>query len=164
MELSEAVVGYTDEQGDGEAGCGHRGSFYRGLSNAETSVEGDQISPRKTVLLIDEVDKCDHEFEAFLFEVLSDFQVSIPPELGTIKARQIPIVVLTSNSERELSDGLRRRCIYLYLDFHSGERDQDYQQKSTGGGREAGGRDCADGEYSARERAYSQEAFHSRNA
>ncbi len=79
-------------------------------------------STEKAVLLIDEVDKCDHEFEAFLFEVLSDFQVSIP-ELGTIKARQIPIVVLTSNSERELSDGLRRRCIYLYLDFPSVERE-----------------------------------------
>ncbi len=79
-------------------------------------------SKEKAVLLIDEVDKCDHEFEAFLFEVLSDFQVSIP-ELGTIKARQIPIVVLTSNSERELSDGLRRRCIYLYLDFPSVERE-----------------------------------------
>lgn len=68
------------------------------------------------VLLIDEIDKTDEEFEAFLFEILSDFQVSIP-ELGTIKARQIPIVVLTSNGERELSDGLKRRCVYLYLDY-----------------------------------------------
>lgn len=79
-------------------------------------------SPELTVLLIDEVDKCDHEFEAFLFEILSDFQVSIP-ELGTVKAKQIPIVVLTSNGERELSDGLRRRCIYLYLDFPTVERE-----------------------------------------
>jgi len=79
-------------------------------------------SPEKNVLLIDEVDKCDHEFEAFLFEVLSDFQVSIP-ELGTVKALKVPMVVLTSNSERELSDGLRRRCIYLYLDFPSVERE-----------------------------------------
>jgi len=71
---------------------------------------------KQAVLLIDEVDKCDPEFEAFLFEVLSDFQVSIP-ELGTIKARNIPVVVLTSNNERELSDGLKRRCLYLYLDF-----------------------------------------------
>ncbi len=75
---------------------------------------------KRPVLLIDEVDKCDPEFEAFLFEVLSDFQVSIP-ELGTIKARQIPVVVLTSNNERELSDGLKRRCLYLYLDFPSVE-------------------------------------------
>ncbi len=79
-------------------------------------------APEKAVLLIDEVDKCDHEFEAFLFEVLSDFQVSIP-EMGTVKALQIPIVILTSNSERELSDGLRRRCIYLYLDFPDVERE-----------------------------------------
>ncbi|PKM47196.1 MAG: ATPase [Firmicutes bacterium HGW-Firmicutes-8] len=75
------------------------------------------IRAEKTpVLLIDEVDKVDQEFEAFLFEVLSDFQVSIP-EWGTLKSRQIPIVVLTSNGERELSDGLKRRCVYLYLDF-----------------------------------------------
>lgn len=73
-------------------------------------------SPHKVVLLIDEVDKCDPEFEAFLFEVLSDFQVSIP-ELGTLQAENIPVVVLTSNSERELSDGLKRRCLYLYFDF-----------------------------------------------
>ncbi len=77
---------------------------------------------RKVVLLIDEVDKSDDEFEAFLFEVLSDFQVSIP-ELGTVKARQIPMVVLTSNSERELSDGLKRRCVFLYLDFPGVERE-----------------------------------------
>ncbi len=76
----------------------------------------------KPVLLIDEVDKVDQEFEAFLFEVLSDFQVSIP-EWGTLKARQIPIVVLTSNAEREISDGLKRRCVYLYLDFPTPEKE-----------------------------------------
>jgi MoxR-like ATPase len=76
----------------------------------------------KVVLLIDEVDKTDEEFEAFLFEVLSDFQVSVP-ELGTIVARQIPMVILTSNNERELSDGLKRRCAYLYLDYPSVERE-----------------------------------------
>ncbi len=74
------------------------------------------------VLLIDEVDKCDPEFEAFLFEILSDFQVSIP-ELGTVQANQIPAVVLTSNNERELSDGLKRRCLYLYLDFPTVEEE-----------------------------------------
>ncbi len=79
-------------------------------------------SEERAVLLIDEVDKCDPEFEAFLFEVLSDFQVSIP-ELGTIPARNIPVVVLTSNNERELSDGLKRRCLYLYLDFPSVEQE-----------------------------------------
>lgn len=79
-------------------------------------------APRKVVLLIDEIDKTDDEFEAFLYEVLSDFQVSIP-ELGTISAQQIPVVVLTSNGERELSDGLKRRCIYLFIDFPDIEKE-----------------------------------------
>ena len=77
---------------------------------------------KKVVLLIDEVDKTDPEFEAFLFELLAEFQVSIP-ELGTLKARHIPVVVLTSNAERELSDGLKRRCVYLYLDYPSVEKE-----------------------------------------
>ncbi len=68
------------------------------------------------VLLIDEVDRADEEFEAFLLELLSDFQVSIP-ELGTVTATAIPRVVLTSNGTRELSDALRRRCLYHYVDF-----------------------------------------------
>jgi len=71
---------------------------------------------RKVVLLIDEVDKADEEFEAFLLEVLSEFQVSIP-EIGTLKARHRPAVVLTSNRAREISEALKRRCLYLYLDF-----------------------------------------------
>jgi MoxR-like ATPase len=70
------------------------------------------------VLLIDEIDKSDSEFEAFLLEVLSDFQVSVP-ELGTIQATQLPIVVLTSNNTREVSDALKRRCLHLYIDFPS---------------------------------------------
>src|SRR5204862_6539874 len=68
------------------------------------------------VLLVDEIDKAEPEFEAFLLEVLSDFQVSVP-ELGTIRARHIPFVVLTSNNARELSDGLKRRCLHLFIDF-----------------------------------------------
>lgn len=79
-------------------------------------------SEEQVVLLIDEVDKVEDEFEAFLFEVLSDFQVSIP-ELGTLAARQVPIVVLTSNGERELSDGLKRRCVYLFIDYPSVEKE-----------------------------------------
>lgn len=75
-----------------------------------------------TVLLIDEIDKTDEEFEAFLFEVLSDFQVSIP-ELGTLKAKQIPMVVLTSNGERDLSDGLKRRCVFLYVELPSVDKE-----------------------------------------
>jgi MoxR-like ATPase len=74
------------------------------------------------VLLIDEVDRADEEFEAFLLELLSDFQVSIP-ELGTIKATSIPRVVLTSNATRELSDALRRRCLYHYVDFPDIDRE-----------------------------------------
>src|ERR1700684_3501658 len=74
------------------------------------------------VLLIDEVDRADEEFEAFLLELLSDFQVSIP-ELGTIKATSIPRVVLTSNGPRELSDALRRRGLYHYVDFPEVDRE-----------------------------------------
>ena len=74
------------------------------------------------VLLIDEVDRADEEFEAFLLEILSDWQVTIP-EFGTIKAKAIPRVVLTSNGTRELSDALRRRCLYHYLDFPDVDRE-----------------------------------------
>jgi len=70
------------------------------------------------VLLIDEIDRADEEFEAYLLEVLSDYQVSIP-EFGTVKARSIPLVVLTSNATRELSDALRRRCLYHFVDYPS---------------------------------------------
>jgi MoxR-like ATPase len=73
-------------------------------------------APRKIVLLIDEIDKADEEFEAFLLEVLSDFQVSVP-ELGTIRAIYKPVVVLTSNRARELSEALKRRCLHLYIEF-----------------------------------------------
>ena len=69
-----------------------------------------------TVLLIDEIDRADAEFEAFLLEVLSDFQVSVP-ELGTLQARHKPFVVLTSNNTRELSEALKRRCLYLFIDY-----------------------------------------------
>ncbi len=77
---------------------------------------------RGIVLLIDEIDRADDEFEAFLLELLSDFQVSIP-ELGTIKAISIPHVVLTSNGTRELSDALRRRCLYHYVDYPDTDRE-----------------------------------------
>jgi MoxR-like ATPase len=84
-------------------------------------------SERKVVLLVDEVDKVDEPFEAFLFELLSDFQVSIP-ELGTLQAVQIPMVVLTSNGDRELSDGLKRRCVYLYIDYPDIEKEMKILQ------------------------------------
>jgi MoxR-like ATPase len=73
-------------------------------------------APKPTVLLIDEIDKSDTEFEAFLLEVLSDFQVSVP-EIGTLRASHVPLVVLTSNNAREMSDALKRRCLHLYIDF-----------------------------------------------
>jgi MoxR-like ATPase len=76
------------------------------------------------VLLIDEIDKTDQEFEAMLLEVLSDFQISIP-ELGRIEARTHPIVVLTSNNSRELTEALKRRCLYLWLDYPEVEREME---------------------------------------
>jgi MoxR-like ATPase len=81
-------------------------------------------TPRRAVLLIDEIDKADEEFEAFLLELLSDFQVTVP-ELGTIRAQHRPAVVLTSNRARELSEALKRRCLYLWLDFPSVEKERE---------------------------------------
>src|SRR3954465_6223327 len=72
--------------------------------------------PEPVVLLIDEIDKTDQEFEAMLLELLSDFQISIP-ELGRIEARTHPVVLLTSNNSRELTEALKRRCLYLWLDY-----------------------------------------------
>ena len=80
-------------------------------------------NPRDTVLLVDEVDKVDFEFEALLLEILSDFQVTIP-ELGTVTGDHHPFVILTSNNTRELSEALKRRCLYLYLDYPTVEREK----------------------------------------
>ncbi|MGQ9480253.1 AAA family ATPase [Chloroflexus sp.] len=74
------------------------------------------MSDKPVVLLIDEIDRADAEFEAFLLEVLSDFQVSVP-ELGTLKAKHVPTVILTSNNTRELSEALKRRCLYIHIDY-----------------------------------------------
>jgi len=82
------------------------------------------------VLLIDEIDKTDQEFEAMLLEVLSDFQVSIP-ELGAVKARSQPLVLLTSNNSRELTEALKRRCLYLWLDYPDAERELEIVQLHT---------------------------------
>ncbi len=78
------------------------------------ALDGDDRSCR--VLLIDEIDRADEEFEGLLLEFLSDFQVSIP-ELGTVRAKRVPLVVITSNRTRDLSDALKRRCLYVYLDY-----------------------------------------------
>jgi len=80
-------------------------------------------SVKQSVLLIDEIDKSDSEFEAFLLEVLSDYQVTIP-EIGTIEARIKPFVILTSNNAREMSDALKRRCLHLYIDYPSRDLEQ----------------------------------------
>ncbi len=80
-------------------------------------------SDSPAVLLIDEIDKVDFEFEAMLLELLSEFQITIP-EIGTVKAKHHPFVFLTSNATRELSEALKRRCLYLYLDFPSREMEQ----------------------------------------
>ena len=84
-------------------------------------------APEPVVLLIDEIDKTDHEFEALLLEILSDFQVSIP-ELGVIGAKTHPIVLLTSNDSRELTEALKRRCLYLWLDYPDPERELEIVQ------------------------------------
>ena len=81
-------------------------------------------SPEPVVLLIDEIDKTDQEFEAMLLELLSDFQITIP-ELGEISATTMPIVVLTSNNSRELTEALKRRCLYLWLDYPEVEREME---------------------------------------
>ena len=81
-------------------------------------------APEPVVLLVDEIDRADEEFEAFLLELLSDFQVAIP-ELGTIRAEHIPLVVLTSNATREVSDALRRRCLHLFIDFPSAQEEAE---------------------------------------
>ena len=81
-------------------------------------------NPNPTVLLIDEVDKTDIEVEGLLLEVLSDFQVTIP-ELGTITAVRRPLVLLTSNATRELSEAIKRRCLFLYIDYPDAQREKE---------------------------------------
>jgi MoxR-like ATPase len=87
-------------------------------------------SPEPVVLLIDEIDKTDQEFEAMLLEVLSDFQISIP-ELGRVEARTHPLVLLTSNNTRELTEALKRRCLYLWLDYPSVEHELEIVRLHT---------------------------------
>ena len=86
------------------------------------AIQGD--GEQAPVLLIDEIDRCDEEFEAFLLEILSDFQITIP-EIGTIRAKKIPFVVLTSNRTRELHDALKRRCLYLWIDYPTFDKEME---------------------------------------
>jgi MoxR-like ATPase len=115
---------------DGGAPASDRGTLERELFSEaflvrrpllEAILADDEIAP---VLLIDEVDRADEEFEAFLLEVLSDFQITVP-ELGTLSARRRPLVVLTSNRTRELHDALKRRCLYLWLPYPDFEREYE---------------------------------------
>jgi len=89
-------------------------------------------SKEKSVLLIDEIDRADPELEGFLFEFLSEFQISIP-ELGTIKAQTIPYVIITSNNSRDLSDALKRRCLYLHIDYPSQQREIEILKRKVKG-------------------------------
>jgi MoxR-like ATPase len=87
---------------------------------------------RPPVLLIDEIDRSDEEFEAFLLEILSDFQITIP-EIGTIRAERPPVVVLTSNRTREVHDALKRRCIYYWINYPSFEKELEIVQAKVPG-------------------------------
>ncbi len=89
-------------------------------------------SEKRAVLLIDEVDRAEAEFEAFLLEVLSDFQVSVP-ELGTIRAREVPLVILTSNNAREMTDALKRRCLHLHIGYPDAETEREIVRKRLPG-------------------------------
>jgi len=122
-------------QADSSAGAAGAG---RGWSEVQDDIFGEEFllsrplmdaitSEQPIVLLIDEIDKTDQEFEAMLLELLSDFQISIP-ELGRIEARTHPVVLLTSNNSRELTEALKRRCLYLWLDYPELEHELEIVQ------------------------------------
>ena len=107
-----------------EAGAHARELFGREFLLRRPLLEALESEAEATVLLIDEVDRADDEFEAFLLEFLADFAITIP-ELGTVTARRRPLVVLTSNRTRELHDALKRRCLYHWIDYPSREREAE---------------------------------------
>jgi MoxR-like ATPase len=111
-----------ESQGTGAPGQDGHIDIYRDEFLIERPMLACLRRPEETVLLIDEIDRSDHEFEAFLLEFLSDFQISIP-ERGTIRAYERPVVVLTSNRTRELHEALRRRCVYHWIDYPTPERE-----------------------------------------
>src|SRR6201996_6697505 len=96
--------------------------FSRDFLMERPLLQAIQEKDASPVLLIDEVDRADEAFEAFLLELLSDFQISIP-ELGTVKAKHVPLVILTSNRSRELGDALKRRCLYHWIEYPSAEKE-----------------------------------------
>ena len=112
----------TASAGDGDSAPVGMGEIFTEQFLLERPLMKAIASPDPVVLLIDEIDKTDQEFEAMLLELLSDFQITIP-EMGQISATTHPIVLLTSNNSRELTEALKRRCLYLWLDYPSRERE-----------------------------------------
>lgn len=130
IRMAEAA-GSADREVLGETIFSRRFLIERPLLQAlEPSVEG------PPVLLIDELDRTDEPFEAYLLEVLSDFQITVP-EIGTIKAEQPPIVIITSNRTREIHDALKRRCFYHWVDYPSAERELEILRRKAPGAAEA---------------------------
>ena len=112
----------TASASEGDAGAPSMGEIFTSEFLLERPLMRAIANPEPVVLLIDEIDKTDQEFEAMLLELLSDFQITIP-EMGRIEATTHPIVLLTSNNSRELTEALKRRCLYLWLDYPSAERE-----------------------------------------
>ncbi|HUJ29191.1 MAG TPA: MoxR family ATPase [Myxococcales bacterium] len=133
--IAETIAGATSLSQAAERIAGSEDLFFSERFLLPRPLLAAVRSPEPALLLIDEIDKADPEFEAFLLEVLSDFAVTIP-ELGTVKATHVPRVVLTSNAARELSDALKRRCLHLYIDFPSAQRELDIVRARVPGVRE----------------------------
>lgn len=132
LEVSSAVYEWNyqkqllaikiEERSDQSAEEKERHIFSREFLLERPLLQSILVEDASPVLLIDEIDRADEAFEAFLLELLSDFQISIP-ELGTIRAKHVPHVVLTSNRSRDLSDALKRRCLYQWIDYPSFEKE-----------------------------------------
>ncbi|HWO43621.1 MAG TPA: MoxR family ATPase [Candidatus Eisenbacteria bacterium] len=120
--IGETLQGARTLQQAVETIAAHDGVFFSDRFLLPRPLLKAILADRPTVLLIDEIDKSDAEFEAFLLELLSDFQISVP-EIGTLRAKHVPLVVLTSNNSREMSDALKRRCLHLQLDFPDARRE-----------------------------------------
>ena len=120
--LQDTLVGTTSLADAADRLAGEEDVFFSMRFLLQRPLLKAILSEKPTVLLIDEIDRADAEFEAFLLEVLSDFQVSVP-ELGTLVAKHRPIVLLTSNNTRELSEALKRRCLYLFIGYPSVEQE-----------------------------------------
>ena len=139
IRLAEVAAGATGAAGAGAAGAkANRDALAADLFSERFLTKRallqaiDPANPVPPVLLIDELDRADEPFEAFLLELLADYQITIP-ELGTVKAAQPPIVILTSNRTREIHDAVKRRCLYHWLDFPDAPRELDILQRRVPG-------------------------------